>query len=94
MPRNRYGKPSFTSEDFVAFRLFAGLPPPINTTRRIRSRWSSIAERLAWTASCNEFMEEYFNPRYPYARWVDFYREYLVWLEFYKTVRQEKDNDE
>ncbi len=90
MPRNKHGKPDFKTDDFVAFQLFAGDVP----THHININDSEyLNKRVVWVNSCNEFQEEYFDPRYPYARWIDFYREYLVWLEFHKEVQQEKDDE-
>lgn len=92
--RNKFGEPVFSTDDFIALELFAGKTPPLRGTATQYEQWhgsaASIARRLEHVALCDQFNTEYFDPRYPYAKWVDFYREYQVWCAWKQEIKRDE----
>ena len=70
-------KNKFTDEDFTAFLLFAGTPPSYDIPG---TDYPSLAYRPYYVEWCNQFIDEYFNPNWPDADWLSFYKEFLEWL--------------
>ena len=88
--RNKFGQPMYSTEDFIALELHAGRPPKVMAHQPQMNSAELIQDRLTHIQKCDEFNKEYFDPRYPYAEWHEFYREYQVWLAFNKEKENEK----